>query len=174
MLKAKHYIITSITLGSIALASALLIGLTNMITKERIIQNEINKVNSGIASIFGDNSKISEDKDIEGHNYVNHVYTVDNSEDTRLGYGFRVTGSNMYGKISLLVGFDESSHNFMGMYIVTDEQTYAQTLEDNYIGPVNAGTRDIDDVKCGATYGATLIRDMIADASEAAKEMWKE
>ena len=39
----KHYILTSVTLGLIGAASALLIGVSNMITKERIAQNEINK-----------------------------------------------------------------------------------------------------------------------------------
>lgn len=79
----------------------------------------------------------------------------------------------MYGKISLLVGFN-LSNELVSISVISDEQTYAQTLTDNYIVPVQEGTRDYNDVNCGATYGAKLIRDMINDASEANKaEVWK-
>ena len=48
-----------------------------------------------------------------------------------------------------------------------NEQTYASTLVENYVDPIkNANNKEdaIEDVKCGATWGATLIRDMINDA----------
>ena len=44
----KQYIITSLTLGAIAAVSAAIIGLSNLITRDQIKRNEINKINSGI------------------------------------------------------------------------------------------------------------------------------
>ena len=73
---------------------------------------------------------------------------------------------NMYGKISLIIGFG-ADLSYKGVSIVTNEQTYASTLVENYVDPMNEGNRDYIDVKCGATYGATLIKDMIEEAKEA-------
>ena len=57
MASKKHYILTSLTLGIIAASSALLIGASNILTKNKIAENEQNKINSGIAAIFGDSAK---------------------------------------------------------------------------------------------------------------------
>lgn len=167
----KHYILTSVTLGLIGAASALLIGGSNMITKERIAQNEINKINSGIAEIFGNSSSIANEADL-AYEYANHVYEIKAEEP--VGYAFKTSGSNMYGKVSLIVGFNLDKQ-FKQMVVVTNEQTYAQALMDNYINPLNNGSKDnIDDVTCGATYGAKLVRDMIKDAQKALEEeAWK-
>ena len=72
----------------------------------------------------------------------------------------------MYGKISLLIGFN-LDNQFLSLSIITNEQTYASTLKDNYIDLLNKGERDLDDVSCGATYGAKLVRDMIKESNQA-------
>ena len=82
-------------------------------------------------------------------------------------------GSNMYGKISLIAGFDETTKSFISMYLVKNEQTYASTLVEKYVNPVNKKQKDYEtDVSCGATYGAKLVRDMINDAKKAANDVW--
>ena len=165
----KHYLITSITLGLIAAASAVIIGATNMVTRDRIAENEKNKINSGITAIFGENAKTSESKTLkEEYKYVQYYYEVDTG-DKESSYAFRTTGSNMYGKISLLVGM--SGEVFKGLSVIVNEQTYATTLVDNYLVPVNAGERDVEDVSCGATYGAKLVRDMVNEAKKAMGEL---
>ena len=173
MADKKHYIITSITLGLIGASSALLIGLTNMLTKEPIAANEKNKINAGIYEIFGKSSLVCEEFDYEAdeHKYVKTCYVINNEHDEKQGLAFRTTGSNLYGKITLIIGFDEASHGYKGSYVVVDEQTYASTLEENYIDPLNSGDAVIDDVSCGATYGAKLMRDMVNEAQEAVKEI---
>ena len=175
MAKVKHYVLVAITLGAIAASSALLIGATNMFTKESIAQNEQNKINSGIAGIFGESAKISNESSIENddYKYVNYVYEI-SANESEIGYAFRTTGSNMYGKVSLIIGFN-IENKFVSLSVVTNEQTYASTLVDNYIIPLNNGSRDVDDVTCGATYGAKLVRDMVNEASKASLEKpWKE
>lgn len=162
----KHYIITSITLGAVAAVAAGVIGLTNFLTKDRIAHNEQVKIEKGIKAIFGNDSEILDEFTISDSNYKYLVYGYSiKNDDTGLNrFAIKTLGSNTYGKISLIVGVSESStHNYMftKFSVVVDEQSYASTLEENYIEPVNDGSRQYIDVSCGATYGATLIKDMI-------------
>ena len=168
----KHFVITSITLGVIAASSALLIGLTNLVTRDAIAKNEKKKINDGICEIYGKASLKYEEIKLSGdYKYVQYAYKVSEENDSGLGYAFKTTGSNVYGKISLIVGFKGTPCVFEGLSVVVDEQTYASTLEENYIDPLNSGDVAIDDVSCGATYGAKLVRDMVNEAQEAVKEI---
>lgn len=173
MANVKHYVITSITLGSIAAVSALAIGLSNLVTKNKIKENAAKRINASIVELFGEGSSIKEEISTEnkGYQYVEKIYAVSNN-DSLIGYGFQTTGSNMYGKISLMVGYDVS-YTFKGIYEIVNEQTYASTLEDNYIIPLNNNTHELDDVSCGATYGATLVRDMVYEAKTALDDLLK-
>ena len=166
----KHYIITAVTLGAIAACSAALIGLTNLLTRDQIKKNEQKKFNAGITAIFGENSAAHEFNPGTKYEikYLDSVYIVDAADDpeNEIGWAVRTTGSNMYGKISMLVGFDYNSKFFKGIYLITNEQTYATTLVENYVTPLNSDDRQLDDVKCGATYGATLINEMVTNAQE--------
>ena len=180
MSNKKHYIITSITLGLIAMASAALIGVTNLITKNKIAENEIARVNKGITDIFGENARIVDEFAVDNYQYVNYAYRVNNDDyaPQNIAHIFKADGSNMYGKISLLVGFTVSvtgpetkTYKMVGLSVVTNEQTYASTLEENYIDPVKAGERDYEDVSCGATYGAKLIRAMLDEAKLVVESM---
>ena len=169
MANKKHYIITSITLGAVALSSAGLIGLTNFITKDKIVENESNKIKSSITAIFGSNSTIKKESSLDSYDYAKNIYIINDKNNT-VGKAIKTIGSNMYGEISLIVGFKQTDNSFISMSIITNEQSYATTLVDNYINPINDGTRKIEDVSCGATYGAKLVRDMISDAQKACKE----
>ena len=167
---AKKYIITAVTLGVIAAASAGLIGLTNLFTAKQIAQNEQNRIKAGIVEIFADDAEILEEKAVSNKElkYTNYEYTLNK------GVAFRTTGSNMYGKISMLVGYGEGiipgssdiGYKFAGIYLITNEQTYASTLVENYVTPLNNDDINYDDVKCGATYGATLIKEMIEETNK--------
>ena len=169
----KKYILTGVILGSIAAVSAGLIALTNLITSKKIEENKNNRILAGISEIFGENSVIKNDKELTKYEYTVRYYEITNKKNIFLGYAFKCEGSNMYGKIALLAGFDATSHSFMSVSLITNEQTYASTLEDNYIVSLNNEEKGRDDVNCGATYGAKLVRDMIKDAGKAAKDLWK-
>lgn len=164
MAKVKHYVIVSITLGAIAAASAALIGVTNLVTREKIAENERKAIAKGLNYIFDGEVEVQEQSDLSGYEYVTHYYSLGDDK-----YAFRTDGSNMYGKVSLIIGFN--NEEFVKLYVIKNEQTYASTLVDNYINPLNDDKREYDDVNCGATYGATLVRDMIDDASKAVKKI---
>ncbi len=162
----KHYILTAVTLGSIAAVAAGVIGLTNLLTKDRIAKNEQKRIQSGIKEIFGDDAEILNEFKISDkkYEYLVYGYKVKTSDSDLDRYAIRTLGSNMYGKISLIVGvFENTSSDFVfgKLSVVVDEQTYASTLEDEYIDVINGDSSKIDDVNCGATYGAKLVRSMI-------------
>lgn len=186
MLK-KQYVITAVTLGLIGAVSAGLIGVINLVTRDQIAQNEIEKVNKGIKEIYGKSALISKENDISGMDFsvaldgfksqfiVNFSTSYEvSSDETLCGYAVRATGSNDYGKISLIVGVELNTYKFKGLYEIINEQTYASTLEDKYLIPVNEGERDIDDVKCGATYGAKLVREIILKSELVIKAIYEE
>ena len=176
MSNRKKYILTGVILGSIAAVAASLIALTNFVTEQRIVQNEENKLNDGIKEIFGKNIKVIgvEDATLESkYKYLVQYFEVKSSKNEFLGFAFKSEGSNMYGKISLISGFDKATQGFKGLSLIKNEQTYASTLVENYIEPLNSNEKGIDDVSCGATYGAKLVRDMVNEASKLANELWK-
>ena len=157
----KHYIITAITLGAIAAASGVLIGAANLITRDQIKKNEAKKFNAGIVAIFGEGAYTSDFSPNINDGYLVSSYHVNNEDNSVKGWAVVASGSNMYGKISLIAGFDYDTKAFKGIYVTTNEQTYASTLVDNYINPLNNGDVQLDDVSCGATYGAKLVRDLV-------------
>ena len=172
MANAKKYILTGVVLGSIAAVAAGLVAVTNLLTEKKIAQNEANAISKGISSIFGE-SEIKDEGKVSDQIYVTYFYQVDykKSDLEMHGYAFKCEGSNMYGKISLIAGFDSSS-NFMSLYLVKNEQTYASTLVDKYVVPLNEGNAKLEDVKCGATYGATTVKEMVEEAKEVSKDFW--
>ena len=175
----KKYVITAIILGVIAMSSGVLIGLTNLVTKGPISEYEAKQINKGIEEIFSGHDNIycskdeNKDKDIEkdenNNKYINHVYYVydgtneNDSDNAFVGYAFKAEGSNNYGKIALIIGFN-SSNNYENIYVIKNEQSFATTLNEEYVEKVKKGDRNIEDVSCGATYGAKTIRDMIKAA----------
>lgn len=170
---AKKYILTSITLGLIAASGALLIAGTNMITKDRIAENEQKSINNGIAKLFGDGVNANEyDLGEVDYKYITKCYEVKNADDIVAGYAFRTDGSNNYGKISLIIGYD-TSVIYKGLSVVVNEQSFATTLKKGYIDLIQDGSQTVDDisVSCGATYGAKLVRDMVNEAKEAASKL---
>lgn len=170
MANTKHYLTVSLTLGIIASASALLIAGANLLTEKQIAQNEENSINSAITFIFGENVEIKSKAAIENkdYTYVNYVYEIDNNQ----GYAFIASGKNMYGKITLIAGFRENG-DFVQMKTIVNEQTYTKEVE-KFVYDVGEGNRQIDDVSCGATYGAKLVRDMYKEAQKASQEkVWQ-
>ena len=178
MSNVKKYVLTAVTLGLIAMASGLLIGATNLITAEKIEKNNQLKIEEGIYDVFNIDTKHDaafylDYGPVSGYNYIKHAYEVHCAAPgaSKYGYAFLAEGSNMYGKLSVIIGIN-GYFELSGVSIITNEQTYASTLVENYVDPLNEGTREYIDVKCGATYGATLIKDMIEEAKLANQDMY--
>ena len=68
--------------------------------------------------------------------------------------------------MSLLVGI-YSDFSLGNIYVLENTESYATTLQDGYLTPyIQAEDKEavIDNVRCGATYGAKLCRDLILTA----------
>ena len=169
MSNTKKYIFTSITLGSIAAVSALLIGLTNLVTYNKIKENDANKIKNGLLEIYKDAS-FSEPITIEDSQYKYlQSYYVASKNETQIGYIFQTSGRNDYGTITMLVGIS-NDYTINRYYLITNEQSFATDLEENYVNQFNDGQREYDDVTCGATRGAELVLKMASQASSWAKD----
>ena len=168
MSNVKKYVVTGVILGSIAAVAAGVIGLTNLITAKRIEQNKIDKRNAGIAYIFNDGSEGFEVSTISKGNTPNddskEYYEVYNKKnDDFLGFAIQCEGSNSYGKVVFIAGYRADTRAFIRLSTITNEQSYATILEDNYIGRLNNGEKEVD-VHCGATRGATLVKELLDEA----------
>jgi hypothetical protein len=165
----KKYLKVSITLASICSVSALLIGLVNYLTADTIKANEEATVWKGLQNVYPTADKFSDKVTVSDKTYVVSYWVADQGE-TELGYVFRATGKNSYGSITILIGI--SGTGSLGtIYLVSSGQTRTDYI-DNYLTPYNEGTSkdtDIDSVNCGATYAATLIKNMAYEAQSVYK-----
>ena len=65
----------------------------------------------------------------------------------------------------MIVGINIDS-GISKIYLIVNDQSYGQTVQNNYVDSFNNGEIEIGDVSCGATYSATLIRDMSLQAQQ--------
>ena len=168
----------SATLGIISLVCALLIALINMVTAPIIAANDKKTELETCKAIFAeyneDASESKEASDLTGKNeaIIKIIYAKDaNTKD--LGTIYKVTGKNAYGTITLMVGIDankqvlasypssESTDVHVGAYTVSNSEKVG-SLDESKVSSI--------DVKCGATYGATLVKDLVKIALNDAKE----
>lgn len=167
----KHYSFVALVLGGIASISALLIALTYMITNSVIEENNLKKTLESLKNIYGEDKKYEKVEDInnESYSYLNSYYacydSLDNNKGELIGYVFSCDGKNDYGTIEMIVGVTVESV-ISKIYLIVNDQSYGQTVQNNYVDSFNNGEIEIGDVSCGATYSATLIRDMSLQAQQ--------
>jgi hypothetical protein len=160
----KKYLKVSITLASICSVSALLIGLVNYLTADTIKANEEAAVWEGLRNVYPTADKFGDKVAVSDKTYV-VSYWVASQNEKEIGYVFRASGTNSYGSITILVGI-AGTGSFGTIYLVSSTETKNDFVA-GYLTPYNEGTSkdtDIDSVKCGATYAATLIKNMAYEA----------
>jgi hypothetical protein len=166
----KKPLIVGGTLALIAGISALLIGLTNSLTASKIVANEENKVTDGLKKVYS-NASFGEVVNLENKTYCVSYWTA-SENGNEIGYVYKTSGKNSYGTVTMLIGINENA-SLGTIALLTNTETYAGTLEDNYVSPYNSGDSkdsDIEDVSCGATFGAKLVRSMAKEAQADFKE----
>ncbi len=163
----KHFGYVSCVLGGIACVSALLIAVSYMITQPIIDEYNDNLITETLVRFYPDATFSSYNEiDDSDYSYLNGYYEAYDSYDNLLGYIFSTSGANGYGSIDMLVSLDAPNFAITQIYLTTNGQSYATTLQNNYVDPFNNGEIGINDVNMGATYGATLIRDMAVQAQD--------
>ena len=186
----------SATLGMISLVCALLIALVNMLSKPIIEANEKRTELATCQAIFSDydQEKSKEETDLSGRDSrIKKIIVANDKSGNLLGKIYKVPGNNAYGNITLMVGINKEG-NVIHVEFLENGQSYASTVNnhvsanypssestDVHIGAYKkAESKDIDelsgsdlaaiDVKCGATFGATLVKELVTVAANDAKE----
>lgn len=127
------------------------------------------------------------------------VVRVNNSNGDLKGYVFTVSGKNAYGIISLMVAIskDTNGNNVVHQVeFLENGQSFASTVDEHVrssyhtsdknalvLDPYSSGDKVVigdltedqipndDQVQCGATYGAKLVRSLVEAALESAERM---
>ncbi|MCR4562496.1 MAG: hypothetical protein K5694_04775 [Bacilli bacterium] len=160
----KKYLKVGGILGLIAGASAAIICTLNVFTEPKIKENEFNAQQAALAKFYPDAKKYSEELSLKDAKatYVLSYWKAFDAEDLVIGNVYKTSGRNAYGAITMLVGV--SKGEIGKIVLVTNTETYADTIVEEYLDPYNKGARSLDDTKCGATKGAELIRAMAKEA----------
>ena len=189
----KRYLYVSGILGAIALICAVLIALMNMLTKPIINSNNEKIMNETYSKIYVDyysNEEVSFNKDDK--NYIKSKVKAFDKDGNLLGYIYTTSGKNSYGEISLMIGI--TNFNVIDIEFLTNTESFASTVsshvKSNYpssndavieinpygkeelvdIGAISLSDIEEIDIKCGATFGATLVKSMVLACITEAKE----
>jgi len=159
-------------LCAIGAGSALLITGANLITAPIIAANEEASKTGAYAEIFSNCVAVSDEVKIEGAKYVSSYYTAysDSAKTSIIGNIYLFEGTCQYGKMGGMVGISgsQSSPTLGKIKLLTNEISYASTLNDKYVTPYNnAPSNDtLDATKCGATVAANVLKAMIEEARD--------
>ena len=177
------------TLTAISLVVALLLGLTNMLTADKIAAINKQKTEEALAKVvsaadceFPPMEEIPQamiDAANEQGGKLSEVYEVQSGGDT-IGYAFKVTASGSQGNIVMIVGVDTDLtvtgvSIVKGSKVIDNEATSAGTgALDQFVGKSGAGTlvvkQNIDAVT-GATVSTKGVTKGVNAALAAAEAM---
>ena len=153
---------------------ALAIAGADLLTAGRIAENKVKKENDGLKSLLEPGAKVSEATEISDDDYpsLKKYWTVERPNEDLPSRIYAASDKNGYGQVSLLIAL-YGDFSLGNVAVLENTESYGQTLQDGYLDKI-ARSEDKDkaftEVKCGATYGAKMCRDMI----EAAKQHFQE
>ena len=161
-------------LTAIASGGALLISLTNVLTGPIIETNRIEREKKGLSKVYGEDATFGEKKELKDDKYgylLAYYPVIKGEENCRI---YSTSGTNAYGTVSLLIGIN-SDFSLYNLAVMENTESYASVLNENYLTPlIKASDKEeafeAASVKCGATYGAKLVRDMVNQAKDHFKE----
>ena len=158
------YIKTAIVLCLICGICAVLIAFINTFTAPKIAENKIKAQDKACSEIYPNMEY--EEIAIDGADEAIEKKWAAKENGVIKGYIYSLNGKNSYGNISLLVGInlDGSTEKVV---LTTNTQSYAKTVKKHVNSSYNNGpVSDLDsiDVKCGATFGATLVKELVTIA----------
>ena len=155
------YFKTAIVLCIICGLCAVLIAFINYFTAPIIEKNKIEAQNKACSEIYP--GLTYEEVELNGTDSAIEKKWIAKDGDTVKGYIYSLNGKNSYGNISLLVGInlDGSAEKVV---LTENTQSFASKVKNHVKSTYNNGaTADVDnvDVKCGATFGATLVKELV-------------
>ena len=163
----KNFKIAAI-LMLIAAVCGLAVSGMNKATAGRIERNQLKKEEALCQEIFSEfslnKSKIITDIENEA---ITKKILANNEAGNLLGYIYTVSGRNTYGAITLLVGIS-SSGSLVSIEFLENGQSFSSEVESHVVDNYKEGVtlNDITDIdtKCGATYGANTVKELVTIA----------
>ena len=161
-------------LCAIAGASALLLTGLNLVTSP-VIQGHLDeKQNAGYKQVFSDWAANGDAVAIEDNaNLAEYrIAYSDAAKTQQIGYIYttKSIAVKSYGNIKALIGISgEMDSPVLGkVYLLEDSLSYKTTFENGYVEPFNKNPSDttLNNVKCGATFGAEALQGMINSARD--------
>ena len=167
--KYLYYIRITVVMVAISAYVALLLGIVNTITSEKINENEMSKFNEAVKAIFPDSDNITE-LEITAEPPVNFIYEVKHA-DEQLGYCIQVLSKGFEGIIDIIVGTDMSG-KITGLQVVSHSETPglgSRAADENYLAAYVGMSGHIsfgDGVE--AVAGATVTSNALLEGINAA------
>lgn len=163
----KHAFYVGGFLAALCGVLGLVIAGGDLLTRNTIAANKVKKEQDGLRKVYGDNAEFSEAVEVKDDVYasIGKYWTVKIQGD-EVGRVYSTSGTNSYGTVSLLVGVNKN-YSLGNIVVLENTESYAATLEEKYLDVYkNAEDKEsvVDNVKCGATFGASMCRDMIKAA----------
>ena len=163
-LNFKHVLLVAFTLMLVAGIAGALIVCLNLFTEPIIKDNDAKKEQQMLSEVYNEATFVAVQQNID---IIETVYEA-KVNDALVGYVFKVSDKNAYGKISVLVGINLDGSTKQ-VVILENTESFATEVDNHYqqnyhnqsltMADVNA-----IDVKCGATYGAKLIQKLVKTA----------
>jgi hypothetical protein len=170
----KKYLKVGGILCAIGAVSAILITCTNLLTAPKIAANEAEKKAAGFRSVYENTASVGDDVTVNGH-YVSlsNVCYSDAGKTTEIGTVYTASGSYKHVsgmKILIGVSGDKKAPVLGKVYLLKNGATggYDATVKNNYVDKYNANPSltTMNNVTCGATEAATIIRTMMIEAKD--------
>jgi anionic cell wall polymer biosynthesis LytR-Cps2A-Psr (LCP) family protein len=187
------YLKTASVLAVISLICAAIIAAFSLLTSQKIKDNSKQKEQETYKVIYDDYSYSKDvtknlSKETLDYDLIEKAIIAYDVNDNELGTIFTVTGKNSYGTISLMVAVNDG--NVSKVEFLANTESFASKVNDYvksnypssktdaiYIGINDSKSNDIDslsidnvsdmDTKCGATYGALLVKKLVLAAASA-------
>lgn len=167
----KEYIKIAIILGLIAGLSGVIIATLNIFTEPLIEENAYNKEMESLNEVFPnkDYNKLDEVLSNNTNNKVNiaNIYEAfEKDTETLQGYIFIINGKNECGTIKIVLAINNDGKIIKMVMIENTESDPVGVnnhFNSNYTNKDDLDKNEVNDidVKCGATKGATLIKEMV-------------
>ena len=164
----KNFKIAAILMIIAAICGLAVSGM-NKVTSGIIERNQAEKEAALFKEIFSaydiDNSQIITEN--LSNTAISKKVIAKNASGELLGNVYTVSGKNTYGPIILLVGIDYNG-KLVSIEFLENGQSYADSVQSHVDSKYSAGLTlsDVDsiDTKCGATYGAKTVKELVTIA----------
>ena len=160
----KQYLKVALVLTLIASICAVLIALLNTVTAPIIEKNAYEKEQNTLSVMF-DNAVFTETEYSSDYPEIEKKFIAKdkNSEDV-LGYVYIVSGKNAYGMVRLMVAVKDQK--VIKVEVMDNTESFKKTVNtfiNEKVKANNLSSDDVEglDVKCGATYGAKLVQNLV-------------